>query len=139
MELTFLGRGAGFNPNEGSTSAYFFDNGELFFIDAGESIFRAVLTRSLLDSAKALNLFITHTHSDHVGSLGSLILYAYAMKKIPVNILFDDNMGYLSSIRALLVIYGITEKMYHFVNVSDFDGKYSLFSKVRYVQTTHCK
>ena len=82
MELTFLGSGAGFFPAEGSTTAYFFDKGELFLIDSGESIFRTLLEKKTLDSASALNIFITHTHSDHVGSLGSLLLYASVAKKV---------------------------------------------------------
>ena len=137
MELTFLGRGAGFNPNEGSTAAYFIDKGELFLIDCGESIFRTALDRNIFDSVTALNLFITHTHSDHVGSLGSLMLYAFAKKKIPVTIIIDENMSYLPSIRTLLVIYGLTENMYRYVDTAELNGKYSLFSKVRYIKTKH--
>ena len=137
MELTFLGRGAGFNPNEGSTSAYFIANGELFLIDSGESVFRLLLNKKLLDSVSALNLFISHTHSDHVGSLGSLILYAYIVNKMVVNIIVDKNMAYLPSIRSLMKIYGLAENMYRFVEASDYDGKYSMFDKVRYIKTKH--
>ncbi len=39
MELTFLGRGAAFNPKEGNNSAYFIEKDELFLIDCGERIF----------------------------------------------------------------------------------------------------
>ena len=138
MELTFLGRGAGFNPEEGSTSAYFIDSGELFLIDSGESVFRILLERKILDSVSVFNLFITHTHSDHVGSLGSLILYASMVKKLIVNIIVDENMAYLPAIRTLLGIYGLTGNMYSFTDSSKFDGGYSLFSKVRYVKTRHC-
>ena len=138
MELKFLGRGAGFNPAEGSTSAYFFDKGELFLIDAGESVFRVLLGKKILDSVSGFNLFITHTHSDHVGSLGSLILYAYMVKKLTVNIIIDENMAYLSGIRALLGIFGLTGNMYRFTDSSKFDGCYSMFSKVRYFKTIHC-
>ena len=138
MELSFLGRGAGFNPVEGSTSAYFIDNGEMFLIDSGESTFQTILNKKILDSVSKVNLLITHTHSDHVGSLGTLILYAFAVKNLEVNIIIDENMSYLPNIRSLLVIYGLTEDMYRFVNVSEYDGKYSLFSKVHYFKTRHC-
>ena len=138
MRLNFLGRGAGFNPTEGSTSAYFTDRDELFLIDAGESVFRVLLERKILDSVSAFNLFITHTHSDHVGSLGSLILYAGMVKKLTVNIITDAQMSYLPGIRALLGIYGLTETMYRFTDSSKLDGSYSRFSKVRYVKTRHC-
>ena len=32
MELSFLGRGAAFNPKEGNNSAYFIENNQLFLI-----------------------------------------------------------------------------------------------------------
>jgi ribonuclease BN (tRNA processing enzyme) len=139
MELTFLGRGAGFNPAEGSTSAYFIDNGELFLIDCGESVFRVLLERKILDSVSAVNLFITHTHSDHCGGLGSLILYANIVKKIKPNFVFDKNTEYLSDVRALLGIFGITAAMYSLADASDYNGRCSLFNKVRYVKTGHSK
>ena len=138
MELTFLGRGAGFNPTEGSTSAYFIDKGEMFLIDCGESVFGTLLERKILDNVSALNVFITHTHSDHVGSLGSLLLYAKTIKKITPRVIFGKNMGHLPSIRALLGIFGLPEDMYCFTDVSAFDGNYSLFDKVCYVKTSHC-
>ena len=138
MELTFLGRGAGFNPSEGSTSAYFVDKGELFLIDSGESVFGTLIERKVLDSVSNINLFITHTHSDHVGSLGSLLLYAFSFKKILVNIIADENMVFLPQVRALLEIYGLPERMYRIAGASEFDNRYSHFNRVRYVKTRHC-
>jgi phosphoribosyl 1,2-cyclic phosphodiesterase len=139
MKLKFLGRGAGFNPDEGSTAAYFIDKGELFLIDAGESIFHTVQKRKLLNSVSVLNILITHTHADHVGSLGTVILYAFAIKKIPVNIIYDKNMAFLPSLRSLLKIYGLGESMYNLVETSSFSGKYSQFDAISYIKTTHCK
>jgi len=138
MELIFLGRGAGFFPVEGSTSAYFIENGEMFLIDSGESIFKTILDRKILDSVSKLNIFITHTHADHVGSLGTLILYAFAIKKMTVNIIFDENMKFLSSLKSLLVIFGLNDDMYNLVNASEYNGKYSSFDKVYYIETKHC-
>jgi len=138
MELTFLGRGAGFFPAENSTSSFFFDNGELFLIDSGETTFKTILDKKLFDSASAFNIFITHTHSDHVGSLGSLLLYASVAKKFRTNIISDENMAFAPQISALLKIYGVTERMYQFVSSSAFDNRYSQFNKVRYIKTFHC-
>ena len=137
MELIFLGRGAGFNPDEGSTASYFIDNGEMFLIDSGESIFHTILNRKILDSVSKLNIMITHTHSDHVGSLGTLMLYAFAVKKIDVVVIIDGNMSFLPALRSLLEIYGLNDKMYRFADASDFSGKYSLFNKISYVKTKH--
>jgi len=138
MELTFLGRGAGFFPAEGSTAAYFLDKGELFLLDCGESVFKAILGKKLLDSVSALNVLITHTHSDHVGSLGSLLLYASAAKNIKTNIMSDENMVFAPQISTLLKIYGLPDRMYQFANVSEFDNRYSQFNKIRYIKTFHC-
>jgi phosphoribosyl 1,2-cyclic phosphodiesterase len=138
MELTFLGRGAGFYPSEGSTSAYFLDKGELFLIDSGESIFSALVAKKVLDSVSALNLLITHTHSDHVGSVGSLLLYASVAKKFKTNIITGKDMDFLPNIRTLLDIYGLPERMYQFTDESAYDSRYSQFNKIRYVKTFHC-
>ena len=138
MELTFLGRGAGFFPAEGSTASYFLDKGELFLIDSGESVFGALLDKKILDSVSTLNVLITHTHSDHVGSLGSLFLYASAAKNIKTNIISDENMAFAPQISTLLKIYGLSDRMYQFVNVSEFENRYSQFNKIRYIKTFHC-
>lgn len=139
MELNFLGRGSGFNPAEGSTSAWFIENETLFLIDCGESVFRILLERKILDKAARLNLFITHTHSDHTGSLGSLILYAYMVKKIPVNFISGKKMDYLPGLKNLLEIYGLGEQMYGFIDETSLDGTFSAFSAARFVKTTHCE
>jgi len=138
MELTFLGRGAGFYPAEGSTSAYFLDKGELFLIDCGESVFKALVDRKLLDSVSGLNVLITHTHSDHIGSLGSLLLYASVTNDIRTNIISDENMAYLPQIRTVLDIYGLPKRMYQIADASAFDNRYSHFNRVRYIKTFHC-
>ena len=138
MELTFLGRGSGFNPEEGSNSAFFIDNGEMFLIDSGESAFRTLLENDLLDSVSAINIFITHTHSDHVGSLGTLVLHAFAIEKMVVNFIIGDKMNYLPNLRELLKIYGLTEDMYRFADVSSYDGRYSQFTKFHYFKNKHC-
>ena len=77
MDLQFLGRGAAFNPKEGNNSAYVIENNQLFLIDCGESIFERIMENGLLDKIDGINVMITHTHSDHVGSLGTLTMYSY--------------------------------------------------------------
>ena len=93
MELLFLGRGSAFNISEGNNSAYFIDKNELFLIDCGESIFERIIERNLLDSVSCVNVMITHTHSDHVGSIGSLIMYCYYVLKMGVNIIISQKQG----------------------------------------------
>lgn len=139
MELQFLGRGASFNPKEGNTSAYFIEDNQLFLIDCGESIFERIIERGILENIETINLMITHTHSDHVGSLGSLIIYSFYTLKRPINIILPDNPKYLSSIEKILSGFGCTESMYNYINEKSFDEKLVTFQSIRYIETKHCE
>ena len=99
MELNFLGRGSAFNPKEGNTSAYFIENNELFLIDCGEDIFERIIKNNVLKDIEKINALITHTHSDHIGSLGSLIMYSYYIIKKKVNIILPSNAKYIENIK----------------------------------------
>lgn len=138
MVLKFLGRGASFNPKEGNNSAYFVENKELFLIDCGESTFQSLIKSGLLDEIEVINLMITHTHSDHVGSLGSLTMYTFYNLNKPLNIILPNNTKYICSIEQLLKIFGCNKNMYKFIEESAFDGKIKTFQSIRYVETKHC-
>lgn len=90
MELKFLSRGSAFNVKEGNTSAYIKQDDMLLLIDCGESIFQRILEKNLLDDVKEVNVLITHLHSDHCGSLSSLIMYCFYCKGIKPNVYFKD-------------------------------------------------
>ena len=142
MDLNFLGRGADFNPKEGNTSAFFIENNELFLIDCGESVFGNIIMEDVLDGINKINLMITHTHPDHIGSAASLIGYAYynpKQKRIPVDIILPGSTKYLYSrdIKILLRKSGSERYKYNFACDKDFDGKYNSFQSLRYVKTTH--
>ena len=130
MEFKFLGRGSAFNLSEGNTSAYFYSNGELFLIDCGESIFKRIVDSYLLDNIKAVNVLITHTHSDHVGSLGSLILYCFYNLNIKINIILPSKHKYLSDLEDLLRIFGCKSKMYKFIYENELTDKYDLYAEL---------
>ena len=137
MDLIFLGRGAGFNPKEGSTSAYFIDNEEMFLIDCGESVFKTIIQHQILDRVKALNIMITHTHADHVGSLGSLMLYAYAAKQITVKLITHEAMEYLPRVQQVLTIFGLTESMYSLASTNEYKDRYTLFKNITFIKVPH--
>jgi ribonuclease BN (tRNA processing enzyme) len=104
MELKFLGRGSAFNVKEGNTSAYIKQDDMLLLIDCGESIFQRILEKNLLDGVKEVNILITHFHSDHAGSLSSLIMYCFYCKGIKPNIAYfneEDITNYLESTGAI--------------------------------------
>lgn len=81
MQLHFLGRGNSSNVKEGNTSAYFIENQHLFLIDCGETTFTKLLLLKKLENIKEIHIMITHTHSDHIGSLSSLLMYCYYNQK----------------------------------------------------------
>lgn len=51
--------------------------GELFLFDAGEDVFEKLIKLNLFEKKARVNIFITHLHSDHIGSLGTIIAYLY--------------------------------------------------------------
>lgn len=138
MELIFLGRGASINPMEGNNSAYFIEDKQLFLIDCGESIFRKLIECRLLENIDTINLMITHTHSDHIGSLGSLLTYAFYTIQKKVNIILPENPKHLTHIENILKGFGCTKAMYNYVSEKSFDKKFETFQNIRYIETNHC-
>ncbi|MBE6160764.1 MAG: ribonuclease Z [Firmicutes bacterium] len=137
MELNFLGRGSAFNSKEGNTSAYFIENKELFLIDCGEAVFERIIKNDVVKDIEQINVLITHTHSDHIGSLGSLIMYSYYIMKEKVNIIIPTNAKYIENIEMLLKAVGCTNDMYNYVVEDSFDNKYDIFSNIRFIETRH--
>ena len=76
MYPVFLGSGAGFYPEAGNTSAYFLTDGHLFLIDCGETVFSELKKRGILNGISDITVVISHLHSDHCGSLSSLIIFS---------------------------------------------------------------
>ena len=138
MELKFLGKGAAFYPVLGNTSAYFIYDKNLFLIDCGESVFKKVYEKDLFSEIDNIYVFITHTHSDHIGSLSSLILYCSHKFDIKTKIVIPKENKYIDSIKNILNGMGVDESNYEFINDLDLDNKYDVFDNIRYVETTHC-
>ena len=138
MELQFLGRGAAFNPKEGNNSAYFIENNQLFLIDCGESIFERLVENGLLEGIDAINLMITHTHSDHIGSLGTLAMYSYYTLRKPLNIIMKKEAKHLPNVKKILEGFGCTPAMYSYVDEEQYDNRFVSFQGLRYIETSHC-
>jgi len=139
MELKFLGRGSGFNIKEGNTSAYFIDSNELFLIDCGWSAFEKLIKKDLLVNKNKINVMITHTHSDHVGSLESLISYCYYVLNKKVNILISKNVKQKENLINLLNNLGVNNDAYLLIDTEDYTGKYKTFTSINYIKTEHTK
>ena len=137
MELTFTGRGAAFNIKEGNTNAYFIENDILFLIDCGETMFRYVMQHNLLKGINKVYALVSHTHSDHCGSLGSFGLYCQYALAERLKIIVPHHDEYIEQLRTLMTLFGNTDKAYEFVYEEEIDYMFKNFNKVRYDFTLH--
>lgn len=137
MELKFLGRGSAFNPKEGNTSAYFIEDNELFLIDCGSTVFWKIIRMNLLENIEKINVFITHTHTDHIGSLGTLIEYTYFAMNKKVNLILEEGTKHIENIRNILSFSGINREMYNIVYTKKVTSKYKTFYQPLYIETSH--
>lgn len=95
--LNFLGIGSAFNTALGNTSAFIKEKSSIFLIDCGSTVFSKIQKLDLLAGINNLYIAISHTHPDHVSSLGEVIFYShYILNKRP-QIFFPD-VPLLSSI-----------------------------------------
>lgn len=138
MKLNFLGRGSSFNPKEGNNSAYFIESKQLFLIDCGGCVFEKLIEYGLLENIDYINLMVTHTHSDHIGSLGDLVLYSFFVLHKPLNIILPQNAKHLSNIENILSSFGCTQQMYNYIDEKSLDDRYDTFKSIRYSETSHC-
>lgn len=137
MELKFIGRGAAFNAEEGNTNAYFVENETLFLLDCGEGMFAHLKTHNILNKIKEVYVYISHTHSDHCGSLGTLGLYCQFVLKNKLKIVVPHDEVYVESLRMLMTIFGNTDNAYECIYEETLDYKFNTFDTIRYDFTKH--
>ncbi|EKQ54479.1 MULTISPECIES: MBL fold metallo-hydrolase [unclassified Clostridium] len=104
-KLNFLGRGSGYNTKEGNTSAYIIKNETLLLIDCGETVFKTIVEKKLVDGIKNIYLLVTHMHSDHIGSIGSFIGFCFWKYKIVTKLYFYET----DKMRKFLELVGLIE------------------------------
>lgn len=120
MKLKPLGFGSSFNSQEyGNNSWYFVRRNQVFMIDCGSTVFNTFKEKRL-DKYDLVNVIITHLHTDHVGSLGTLIEYLFYVKGNKPNIIIDIHLR--KDLRTLLSISGIEENMYNLVT-NNYENK----------------
>lgn len=124
--LKFLGNGSCFNTKCGNTSAYYIEEAKfkegkvrtLTLFDCGESVFEKIIEKNIIENIDFVRIFITHTHTDHIGSLSSLIFYLNFVMKIKPTILFPNN-----DVKKFLEITGVSENLYDYV-ILNINGQY---------------
>lgn len=140
--LKFLGTGSAFNEELGNTSAYVKEEGTLLLIDCGETVFSRIKETGLLDDVQNVYIAITHNHSDHIGSLASLIEYLSLIKGIVPNIVLtnDDSAEVQEqAIHNYLENLDVNEEMYEFVYGDMMEDVLTDLVKIEMPQVKHSK
>ena len=125
MELNFLGIGSAWNTNEDNTSAYIKKDDKMILIDCGESIARKIIANDILSDIKELYILISHTHSDHVGSLGTLLFYSKYNKQIVNKIVLPKDECFTENLKEYLRLVDITTEV-EFVDFMDLISAFNL-------------
>ena len=119
-ELNFLGTGGAFNVSQKNNCAFHKEEDRLLLIDCGESIFEEIVKNNILEGIKDLDILVTHFHSDHVGSIGSLLFYT-DMLGINTNVIFPNK----DKMNTLLELFGVTNCNYNLITPIEVD-KYKI-------------
>ena len=138
FSLHFLGRGAAFNVTEGNTAACVKNGEELLLLDCGETVFYQLMKQHLLDGVKRLTVAVSHLHSDHCGSLGSLGHYCRYVLGIRMTLLVPREEAYVQELGQLLCIFGNDENSVEMIPAEDWTGMEGIDS-LRYVPTEHAE
>ena len=107
--FNFIGIGSAFNTRLGNTSAFIKKGNSLFLIDCGGTTFHRIQELDLLKGIENLYIAITHTHPDHIGSLGEVIFYAYYILNIKPTIFYPRK----SLLKDILTNIGVENIMYN--------------------------
>ena len=136
--LNFIGTGSAFNTELGNTSAFVKRNNSLLLIDCGGTVFHRLQELNIFEGLENLYIVITHTHPDHVGSLGEVIFYSYYILKCKPTIFFTEK----ELLERFLTIIGVIAEMYYInsseiIDVKDTGlGQFSIeFLPVTHVDT----
>ena len=113
--LHFTGIGSAFNAPFGNTNAYFIDGTTLFIFDCGESVYARMLKLLQSKRIRRVIIIITHLHSDHIGSLGTVLSFCSHVVPKPVEIFYPTR-----AIERFLKCIGISDDKYtHHLSVPE--------------------
>lgn len=129
--LNFTGVGSAFNTRLGNNSAWLLNGAHMMLIDCGSTVFERLMSGGVLKGVTKLDVCITHTHGDHVGSLGDLVLYCHFILGMQPVIRHPDGRR----IETLLELLGVPQEAFTILDgeEADIDG----WLKVNYIKQNH--
>ena len=119
--LSFLGIGGAFATDLKNCAAFYKESDYLLLIDCGENIFEEIIKKKLLDNIDKLYIIITHFHTDHIGSLGTLLFYCDKINISLIKIIYPNK----NEIIKFLNMIG-TEKCIYEVLIPDEFKEFSI-------------
>lgn len=121
-EIKFIGIGGAFSKKYNNNSAYIIKGNRFILFDCGEDIFKQILKQNLIKSnIKEIDIIITHTHSDHIGSLETMLFYC-RYRKIKPTVIFPNK----ELIRDFLKLQGMTISNFELKSPSELKRQYKL-------------
>ncbi len=109
----------------------------MLLIDCGETTFTRLKEKGILNEVKELFVAITHTHSDHVGSLSSLILYLFFVLNIRANLVLTGDETYNRTLKDLIKIMGVSDDNINFITTNEFINKMEEFKSFEFLESAH--
>lgn len=141
MKVSFIGIGSAFSTLEENTSAYIKKDNKMLLIDCGETTARSIIKNNILEGVEELYILISHTHSDHIGSIGTLLFYSRYRKNILSKLVLPDDEEYINNIKEYLSIIEITDEVDYVDSETvktEFDLKEFKFLKATHTDNIPC-
>lgn len=130
-ELLFTGCGAGYNPALGSNSSFFKRGTTLYLLDCGPSSYQVLVEKNVFSGVEKVVIFVSHLHTDHIGSLGILCDYCLDILNIPVFLYYPREI-----LKTILNITGVSPDACHFFLTEEY-GPDEYGISLRFKKTNH--
>ena len=122
IDLKFIGIGGAYALTLGGNCAYLKDKDSLLLIDCCEDAALKLKDRNIFYNIKNITIAITHTHSDHVAGIGTLIWYSNFLLGIKPKII-KNSQSFELHMRKLLQMLGVEDKFFEFIEPSNVNVK----------------